>query len=154
MGKYTAAVSDHLIVPARVHQPHGQERLFRLAGRPVPVPLPVRLIIDTGSKRSCLVADVQRHLQLESTHQVRVETGVGSREANLFWVRLEFPDTALAPIPHLAVVRLTFPPSLRSFHGLIGRDLLHQWESFHFEGRRGRLTVRDVPGGLFGWLRR
>lgn len=154
MGKYTAVVGDHLILPARVHQTSGQEQLSRRTGRHVPVPLSVRLIIDTGSKRSCLVPGILNHLRLEPTDHVRVETGAGHWETTLTWVRLEFPGTSLAPIPDLLVARMPLPPSLRSFHGLIGRDLLHQWESLLFEGRRGRFTLRDVPGGLFGWLRR
>jgi hypothetical protein len=35
---------------------------------------------------------------------------------------------------------------------VIGSDLLRQMESFTYEGRRGRYTLRDTPG-LFGWLR-
>jgi hypothetical protein len=65
---------------------------------------------------------------------------------------LEFPDTALAAIPELVVARAPVPPSLQAFHGVIGRDLLYRWESVLLPGRRGRLTIRDTPQGLFGWL--
>jgi hypothetical protein len=75
-------------------------------------------------------------------------------ETVLFWVRLEFPDSSLAAIPQIAVARLPMPPSLRDYHGVIGRDLLGRWESFNYEGRRRRFTIRDSPGGLFGWLKR
>ncbi len=154
MGKYTAFVQDHLIVPARVLQTRGQEQLCRLLGRPVPTSVPVRLVIDTGSKRTTLIPGVITHLNPAAQARVRVETSLATVETILFWVRLEFPGTSLAPVSDLAVARMPLPLSLGSFHGLIGRDLLRIWESFLFEGRRGRFTVRDTPGGLFGWLRR
>ena len=68
--------------------------------------------------------------------------------ATLFWVRLEFPDTSLAPMPVLAVARLGLPPSLATFHGLIGRDLIRHWEFLLIEGRRGRFVLRDAYTGL------
>jgi hypothetical protein len=75
-------------------------------------------------------------------------------EANLHWVRRAFPGTSLQDVAELSVARLPLPPSLQGFHGLIGRDLLRRWDSFIYEGRRRRLTIRDTPAGLFGWLRR
>lgn len=154
MGKYTATVEDHLVVPARVLQTLEQEQVFRLAQRPVPASVAVRLLIDTGSKRTMLVPGVVRHLQLPAGSSVRVETSLVHGETTLFWVRLEFPQTSLAPIPELAVVRLSMPPSLATFHGVIGRDLLSRWESLLYEGRLGRFTVRDATRGLRAWFRR
>lgn len=154
MGKYTATVDDHLIVPARVLQTQEQEQMYRLARRPVPASVPVRLIIDTGSKRTTLVPGVIRHLQPAVGSDVRVETGLARGETRMFWVRLEFPDTSLASLPVVAVARLSLPPSLATFHGVIGRDLLRRWESLLFEGRRSRFTIRDAKGGLRAWFRR
>ena len=71
-----------------------------------------------------------------------------SVETSLFWVRLEFPESSLASIPEVAVARLSLPPSLGLFHGIVGRDLLRRWDSFLFEGRRGRFILRDTPAGL------
>jgi hypothetical protein len=71
----------------------------------------------------------------------------------LFWVRLAFPGTGLASFEHVQVARLAMPPDLALFHGLLGRDLLARMESFDYEGRRRRYTLRDTPGP-FGWLRR
>lgn len=152
MGKYTATVTDHLTLPARVLLTRGQEQLLRLAGRPVPLFVAARLLIDTGSKRTTIVPGVMRHLQPNFARDARVETSLAAGETSLFWVRLEFPETSLGPIPELAVARLDLPPSLRAFHGVIGRDLLGRWEAFLYEGRRGRFTLRDTPPGLLGWL--
>ncbi len=154
MGKFRAPVADHLILPAQVRQTRGWEQVFQLAGRTVPAALPVRLIIDTGSKRSTLVPGIIDEMQLEMGRKTQVETSLAAGETDFYWVRLEFPGTSLAPIPELAVARLSLPAPLRMFQGVIGRDLLRRWERFLFEGRRGRFTLQDTPGGLFRWLRR
>jgi len=153
MGKYVAAAHDHLTVPARVLQTQGQEQAFRLLGRPVPDPVPVRLIIDTGSGRSTLVPSVIDALLPALRRASRIETSLAAVVTTLFWVRLEFPGTRLATIPEHAVARLPLPPLLHSFQGVIGRDLLRRWESLLFEGRRGRFTLRDSPGWLRMWFR-
>jgi hypothetical protein len=154
MGKYVCAAEEHLYLSARALLTPGQEQLNRLSGDPIPAPVPVRLVIDTGSKRSTLLPGIIRHLDPVSRGTARVETGLASLRTSLYWVRLVFPSTPLAAVPELAVARMAMPPSLSSFHGVIGRDLLRRWESVLFEGRRGRLTIRDTPGGLLGWLRR
>jgi hypothetical protein len=85
---------------------------------------------------------------------VRVATSLTAVEANLHWVRLEFPATSLRDAAESSVARLPLPPSLQGFRGLIGRGLLSRWRSLLYEGRRGRLTIRDTPPGPFGWLGR
>jgi hypothetical protein len=72
---------------------------------------------------------------------------------DLSWVCLEFPETGLAPFSEVLVARLPMPPALSRFHGLFGRDLLGRLESFEYQGRHGRYSLRDTPGWL-GWLRR
>ncbi len=114
----------------------------------------MRLLIDTGSGRSTLVPSIIAQLNPTSREVLRVETSLGIAQTPLFWVRLEFHGTALAAIPELAVARLALPPSLLAFHGVIGRDLLRRWESFVYQGRRGKFTIRDTPGWLFAWLSR
>jgi hypothetical protein len=123
MGKYTARVEDHLGLPARACLPRGQQHVRGLLGRELPAPAQVRLLIDTGSSRSSLVPSVIDHLgPLAAGHRVRIETSLASGEATLFWVRLEFPETKLAAVEQLAVVRLALPTSLQQFQGVVGRD--------------------------------
>jgi hypothetical protein len=154
MGEYRAAVQDRLVLPAHVLLTHDTQEVLRLRGRPVAEPVAIRLIIDTGSKRSSLVPAVLDQLRPPPFKGVRVRTGLTSVKTELYWVRLEFPTGSLAPIDALAVARLPLPRLPEDYHGLIGRDLLSRWESFHYQGRRGRLTIQDTPGGLLGWLRR
>jgi hypothetical protein len=153
MGKYVAQVTDHLILPARVRLPGGDEHFLRVAGRRVPEAVPIRLVIDTGSKRTTLIPGIVRYLNARAGDVVRVATSLHHGAARLFWVRLEFPEAGLAPFEHVQIARLAMPPELAQFHGLLGRDLLHQWYEFRYEGWRRRYTIRDTPGP-FGWLRR
>jgi hypothetical protein len=153
MGKYTATVQDHLILPALVSLPAGEERLRRRAGRPMPAPEPLHLLIDTGSRRTTLIPGIIRHLDPPAGVDVQVVTPLAAVVATLYWVRLEFPESGLASFEVAQVARLPMPPGLSQFHGLLGRDLLCRLESFEYEGRRGRYSLRDAPGWL-GWLRR
>src|SRR5437879_2455935 len=118
MGKHTVQVRDHLVIPARVSLTSGQERLNRLIGRTVPDHVAIRLVIDTGSRRSFLIPGILRYLNPTRIGDARVETSSGIADTSLYWVRLEFPDTALSPIPHVAIARLPLPPLLATYHGL------------------------------------
>jgi hypothetical protein len=100
------------------------------------------------------VPSILNHLKPPPFKIARVETSLAAVETELCWVRFEFPRSSLGPVADLAVARLPLPRSLTEFHGCIGRDLLSRWQSFHYEGRRGRFTIDDSPGGLFGWLKR
>ncbi len=152
MGKYVAAVEDHLILPATVRLPDGEELLRERAGRRVPSAVPIRLLIDTGSKRTTLIPGVVRHLDPRPGSEVRVAAALYAGRARLFWVRLDFPQAGLAAFDLVQVARLAMPPDLAQFHGLLGRDLLQRLHEFNYQGRRGRYTLRDTPG-LLGWLR-
>ena len=153
MGRYTATVQDHLVLPARARVTPGREQDLHSLARSVPAPVPIRLLIDTGSKRTTLIPGIFRHLQTMLGSPTRVVTSLGSATTRLAWVCLEFPEAGLAAFPEVLVARLPMPAALSQFHGLLGRDLLRRWESFEYEGRRGCYTVRDKPGPLI-WLRR
>jgi hypothetical protein len=153
MGKYVASVEDHLILPARVRVPAGRERVFRATGQAVPAPVAIRLVIDTGSKRTTLIPGIVRHLRPSFGSRAHLVTPFGSAVTDLVWVCLEFPEAGLTSFPHVLVARHRMPPSLAQFHGLLGRDLLQRMYSFEYLGQRGYYTLRDTPGWL-GWLRR
>jgi hypothetical protein len=152
MAIYRAHVQDRLILPAQVALTRDQEGWLGILGRPVPAPIPVQLLIDTGSTRCSLIPSVLARLNPEPSGIARLETGLGTARASLFRIRLEFPHTKLAAIPEFVVARVPLPSSLSAFHGVIGRDLLRRWESFCYQGRRGRLTIRDTRSPLFRWM--
>jgi len=153
MGRYVASVVDHLVLPGRVRLPPAYERQLARLGASVPAPVPIRLLIDTGSSRTTLIPGIVRHLQPMSGSEVRVVTATRSVDTDLVWVCLEFPEAGLASFPEILVARLAMPPALAQFHGLLGRDLLARLELLEYYGRRGRYSLRDTPGWL-GWLRR
>ncbi len=153
MGRYTTSVADRLILPARVRLTPERERDYRSRGLSVPAPVAIRLLIDTGSKRTTLVPGIIRGLRADLGGSARVVTPGGAVSADLFWIGLEFPEAGLASFPEVLVARLPMPAALSQFHGLLGRDVLRRLESFDYEGRRGCYTLRDKPGP-FTWLRR
>ncbi len=146
MGKFRTLVHDLPVLPARVRLTSGQEKILTTSNRPIPDPLSVNLLVDTGSGRSTLLPIVIAQLNPIARGSARVATSLAVAETNLFWIRLEFPNTQLEPIPELAVARLSLPATLGSIQGVIGRDLLKRWEYFLYEGRRGRMSIRDRPG--------
>ena len=153
MAKFTASVHDHLVIPARVSLTPGRERDFHRKGVPVPLAVPIRLLIDTGSKRTTLIPSIIRHLRINVAGSAQLVAARGSGRTELFWVNLQFPEAGLAPFPEILVARLPMPAALSQFHGLLGRDLLRRVQSFDYEGLRGCYTIRD-KAGPFAWLRR
>ena len=152
MARYTARVHDRLILSAQICLPSDREQVLRMLRRTVPAPVPVQLLIDTGSTRCSLLPSVLAQLNPKLVGAARLETSLAAADASLFLVRLEFPHTKLAVIPEFVVARAPLPSTLSSFHGVIGRDLLRRWESFHYQGRRGWLTIRDTPSWLLRWI--
>src|SRR5437868_7827080 len=126
MGKYTAPVEDHLVLPARVRLPPDHERWLAGSGGRVPTPVAIRLLIDTGARRTTLIPGLVRHLDPRPGPDARVIAPLASGDTTLYWVRLEFPDTGLPPLSEFLVARLAMPPGLAQFHGLLGRDLLRR----------------------------
>src|SRR5262245_1317184 len=115
MGRYTAPVEEHLVLPARVRLPPDHEGLLRHLQRPVPTPVAIRLLIDTGSKRTTFIPGVVRHLQPTPSGEGQVITPLGSVRAERFWVSLEFPEAGLATFAEVLVARLPMPAALGQF---------------------------------------
>jgi len=130
MGTFIASVIDHLILPAQVRLPPNHERWNASHGESVPSPVPIRLLIDTGAKRTILIPGIFRHLRPTPGWPVHLVTPSGSGRTDLFWACLEFPGTPLAPFPEVLVARHPMPPPLAQFHGVFGPDLLSRMHSF------------------------
>jgi hypothetical protein len=97
MSKFTSGASDHLVLPARVGVTEGRERFLRSQIWPVPTPVSIRLLIDTGAKRTTLIPGLLRHLQLSKASEAHVITPFDTVTADLFWIRLEFLRCRLGP---------------------------------------------------------
>jgi hypothetical protein len=153
MGKYTSAVDDHLTLPARVGVSQGEAHRLRRQGKPIPNPISVRFLIDTGAKRTTLSPEFIRQFGLASGTRVQVLTASGTLATRFYWMQIEFPEAGLAAFEHVQVASLAMPAALSQFHGLLGRDLLGSLDSLLYEGQNNRYTLRD-RSGPFSWLRR
>jgi hypothetical protein len=154
MAQYTSLVRGPLIIPGRVLLTLGQQQVLKQLDRPIPASVSVNFLIDTGSGRSTVIPLVIAQLNPLSRGVARVATSLAVAETDLFWVRLEFPEAGLEPVPELAVARLALPTTLGPIHGVIGRDLLSRWEHLLYQGRRARLTIRDKPLLFWRWFAR
>src|SRR6476659_2066440 len=122
MGTYHAPVEDHLFLPSVARLSAGSAHFLQQAGEAVPSPVTIRLLIDTGSRRTTLIPRIIRHLGPPDGGEARVITPTGAVAAALYWVRLDFPETGLASFEQVKVACLPMPPILSQFHGLLGRD--------------------------------
>jgi hypothetical protein len=146
MARFTAPVEDHLVLQADVRLPPAHERYLVAVGQRVPAPVPVRLVIDTGSKRTCLIPGIFERLRPTSGAIAHVITSLGSTLTDLAWVCLEFPGAGLASFREVLVARLAMPPALSHFHGLLGRDLLARLESFECSSTFPPISGTSCPG--------
>lgn len=100
------------------------------AGQPVPRPVRIRALVDTGASCTCIDPSVLAELKLTPTGSVSVNTpstGATPHTADQFDVALLIPgpDPAAAPlvfdtIPVVSSELL----NAQGFHSLIGRDIL------------------------------
>src|SRR5258708_2014275 len=129
MGTYRVPVEDHLFLPSVVRLSAGPAHFVQQSGEAVPSPVTIRLLIDTGSRRTTLIPSIIRHLGPPAGGEARVITPTGAVAAPLYWVRLDFPETGLASFDQVKVACLPLPPILSPFHPLLARDLLRRLEA-------------------------
>ncbi|MBL8230603.1 MAG: aspartyl protease family protein [Bryobacterales bacterium] len=110
------------------------------ANMPVPQPVPIRALVDTGASGTCIDAGVMRSLQLSPTGAIPIHTpstGGQPHQANTFDINLTLCH------PQLTMTKQNIPVTeahlaVQGIHGLIGRDVL-----------RSCLFVYDGQGGVF-----
>src|SRR5438552_4052265 len=130
MGLYRGAVEDILFVPVRVSLLSSDAQTLQLRGSSVPAPVEVRLVLDSGSRRSTLTLSILQHLQCPPGQPVEVQTSTGEHRANYYEVGMDFLSGTLGALPHVSVVGTALPRRLRDYGGVIGRDILSGWELF------------------------
>jgi hypothetical protein len=115
------------------------------AGVVVPLPLPIRALIDTGTDVTALAPRVLQHIGLAPVRSVPTLTAGGQVSVDLFEVSLVItgPSGPVGPMyvrPFLQVTELATP--LPNIEALIGRDILAEC-----------LFQLDGPGAhfLLGW---
>ncbi len=123
--------SDGLVVPIMVGVTGQQTAQLLAAGQPVPAPVLMRGIIDTGSDVTAIAAHVLSRFNLPIAASHSTQTVAGAHRVDLFDVSLSIPRIATLtapgrPAPAVHAVRLTRPNDDRAkgHRGPHGRHLL------------------------------
>jgi hypothetical protein len=133
--------SDGLALNVLVGLPGSRMALLQAAGAPIPPPLHLRGVIDTGSDITGVASRVFQALALPVWLKGSTSTVTGVHAVNLFEVSLSIPavPAASGPLlnrPTLAVMEMT--QALPNIEVLIGRDVLSEC-----------LLLADGPGQRF-----
>jgi hypothetical protein len=118
-----------------------QVRALRSAGRPIPAPIRLRAIIDTGADVSAVTPRALAPFGLTSVGSVLTITAGGFGAADSYEVGLSVPPPTGVQVPNLVrpawivIDLLASPPGIDA---LIGMDLLSEC-----------LLILDGPGGRF-----
>ena len=99
------------------------------AGQPVPAPILVRALIDTGSDVTCVAIRIPQQFGLIPIGPSKTQTVSGSLPVNLYEVSLSIPGVSavtgpLLVLPQLLVMELA--QTLQNVDVLIGLDVLLQ----------------------------
>jgi aspartyl protease len=132
---------DGLCLTALVGLTEPDTQTILSARKPIPAPIWVRALIDTGCDATALAPDVIRQLGIAPFHRTMSQTASGSVWVQLYRVSLSVPAPggAVGPmltVPDLVVTELT--ATLPDVDALIGMDVVRQC-----------LIVIDGPGKQF-----
>lgn len=129
------------VIPLRVGFSRADEAAARASGRPVPAPVAVRALVDTGSGRSIVQRDLARELDLRPVGRVEIDTPSSVDLAvPEYYVRFWFDDLTG---PEVKVIEA--PLRVPRVRALIGRDLLER-AHFEYDGPTGRFELRFPRG--------
>ncbi len=130
MPQFTASLTaEGLELHVMIGLSSGDMKTLQAAGRPVPSPIVVKGIIDTGSNCCCISARVAGLLGLGSRGLGSTQTAGGTVPVNLYEVSLFIPRPGstsefLAVADSWTVSELS--PDVTGFEAIVGRDLLAQ----------------------------
>jgi hypothetical protein len=133
------------MVNAAVTVSAARSTALQTANQPIPVPVRIRGLIDTGASCTCVDPSVLTSLQLTATGTVDVatpSTGATPHVASQYDVGIVIPggpsDTPLI-IPAVPVVSMELLAA-QGFHALIGRDILDRC-ILHYNGALRAFTI-------------
>jgi hypothetical protein len=114
---------------------------LQAAGLPIPAPVRVRAVFDSGSDKTAVALPLLQQFALIPVGRARTQTAAGSIRAQLYEVSLSVPNPtgALTPMlvrPEWTVTEFLHPPV--GIDVLLGLDLAREC-----------LSIIDGPGGLF-----
>lgn len=145
MPHFTLQVSSNgPVLTAVVAASQARAAALKAAGQPIPTPVPIRALIDTGASCTCVDPSVLKTLNLTPTGSVSVNTpstGASPHTADQYDVALVIPPANGTPlvfqtIPVVASELL----AAQGYHALIGRDILDRC-LFAYNGDAGLFTL-------------
>jgi hypothetical protein len=127
---------DGPILTVRVGSARLADEELRRAGHPVPVPVEVEALLDTGSGRSIIERELARSLKLMPVGSVEIDTPSSTDLPALeYWVRFWFDSVASV---EAKVLEAPLPvPRIRA---LLGRDLMAR-ARLAYDGVRGEFSL-------------
>lgn len=107
---------------------------------PIPSPIVVKGLIDTGCTITSIDTSIIDKLQLKTRGYSQTLTANGSMDVSQHLISLNFPGTALSgrPVHTVQSVNLSGQP----FSVLIGRDLMASW-LITYNGTMGFVSISD-----------
>jgi hypothetical protein len=114
-------------------------------GQPIPAPLSIRAVIDTGTDITCVAARVPQQLGLASAGEVQTQTIAGFVNSHCYDVSLSNPKSGsltgpLLVLDDLRVMELL--DAIPNVEALIGKDVLSHCLLI-IDGKRGEFTLAD-----------
>lgn len=140
MSLVTGAIEYHgAVVDALVSISRSREKVLRRVGHSVPQPIPVRLVIDTGSYATGLAAAIFPRLGITPVYQAEVRATFTTRDepelADIFDVSLSLVSGMdAAPRSGFRVLCSTDFRLDEPVQGILGRDIL-ECCTFQYFGR-------------------
>jgi hypothetical protein len=133
------------LVDARISMSHTQVRQLRFAGRPIPAPVLLRGMLDTGAESTCVEPRAVAALALpfKAIGLANLPAGGGLTLGPQFEAALTVIHPSGDPrrdlvVPDLLVTEL--PLGALGYEVLIGRDVLDLWR-FLYHGPRRRFRL-------------
>jgi len=121
-----------------------RRKALTAAGQPLPPPVSIRALVDTGASNTCVDPTVLTDLGLSPTGRTTVLTAGGApedRDQYDVWLAIPGSDRTAPPllIPTIAVIATPLL-DLQGFHALIGRDILERC-LLHYNGSLKTFTL-------------
>jgi hypothetical protein len=120
--------TDGMVVQAEIGLIESDAAALVQAGRPIPRPVKVRALVDTGADRTSVATHVIQHLALAPFIYGILQTAGGSLKVNLYRVALSVSSLTSSAAPTLSLPDLLVSELTVSlpFDVLIGLDVLRE----------------------------
>ena len=132
--------SDGPLVDVMLEPSVPRQQARQARQRPLPTPIAVRMLIDTGANHTCIADWIVSTLSLVVVAQSHIRTATTtSALCNKYDVSISLPgDTGALTVPRLAVLAVNLGGS--TVDGLIGRDVLSRCR-FHYDGPAATVDI-------------